>query len=99
MANDVNNYNNWSRLQAGVQGHRDIDSQEYARRLQINAVRSGRGMTDKYPMPPRTGTKQTKRTVGASRASLGGGSGKGDGALGKALDELNKKLPKKFNEK
>ena len=57
MANDVNNYNNWSRLQAGVQGHRDIDSQEYARRLQINAVRSGRGMTDKYPMPPRTGLK------------------------------------------
>ena len=84
MTNDVNNYNNWSRLQAGVQGHRDVDSQEYARRLQINAVRAGRGMTDKYPMPPRTGLKQTKRTVGASRASLGGGSGKGDGALGKS---------------
>ena len=35
-------------------------------------------------MPKQTGTKQTKRTVGASRASLGGGSGKGSGALGKS---------------
>jgi hypothetical protein len=96
MANDVNNYNNWSRLQAGVRGHRDVDSQEYARRLQINAVRAGRGMTEKYPMPPRTGLKQTKRTVGASRASLGGGSGKGSGALGKSSGKDGKK-PRSLN--
>jgi len=97
MANDVNNYNNWSKLQAGVQGHRDIDSQEYSRRLQINATRAGRGMTDKYPMPPRTGLKQTKRTVGASRTSLGGGSGKGDGALGKSIGDGKQAKPRSRN--
>ena len=97
MTNNVNNYNNWARLNAGAQGHNDIDSQEYSRRIQINEIRAGRGKTEKYPMPPRTGLKQTKRTVGASRASLGGGSGKGDGALGKSIGDGKQAKPRSRN--
>ena len=85
MANDVSNYNNWSKLQAGAQGHTNVDSAEYTRRQTVNATRKLRGLSAKYPMPKTEGTKQVKTTIGRHRGETSGGgnrSGKGAGAKG-----------------
>jgi hypothetical protein len=86
MTNDVNNYNNWAKLQAGAQGHTNIDSAEFTRRQTVNARRKQLGKTPKYPMPDTTGKKQVKTTIGRHRGETSGGgnrSGKGAGVKGK----------------
>ena len=85
MTNDVSNYNNWAKLQAGAQGHTNIDSAEFTRRQTVNARRKQLGKTPKYPMPKTEGTKQVKTTIGRHRGETSGGgnrSGKGAGAKG-----------------
>ena len=85
MTNDVNNYNNWAKLQAGAQGHTNVDSAEFTRRQTVNARRKQLGKTPKYPMPKTEGTKQVKTTIGRHRGETSGGgnrSGKGAGVKG-----------------
>jgi hypothetical protein len=94
MTNNVNNYNNWARTQAGAQGHTNINSQEYTRRQTVNATRKLRGLGDKYPMPTTTGTKQVKTTIGRHRGETSGGgnrSGKGAGVKGVKSKPAGKK--------
>jgi hypothetical protein len=94
MTNNVDNYNNWAKTQAGAQGHTNIDSQEYTRRQTVNATRKLRGLGDKYPMPKTSGTKQRKQTIGAHRGNVPTGastSGKGAGAKGVKSKPAGKK--------
>ena len=72
-------------MQAGAQGHTNIDSAEFTRRQTVNARRKQLGKTPKYPMPKTEGTKQVKTTIGRHRGETSGGgnrSGKGAGAKG-----------------
>jgi hypothetical protein len=98
MTNNVDNYNNWAKTQAGAQGHTNIDSQEYTRRQTVNATRKLRGLGDKYPMPKTSGTKQRKQTIGAHRGNVPTGSstsGKGAGAKGVKSKPAGKKTTSK----
>ena len=102
MTNNVDNYNNWAKTQAGAQGHTNIDSQEYTRRQTVNATRKLRGLGDKYPMPKTSGTKQRKQTIGAHRGNVPTGastSGKGAGAKGVKSKPAGKKTTGKKNTK